>query len=93
MTVSASMYTGGVQLYRVVHCGTLLGLTMSHPGRGSDRSDLSPLWALGVGADPGRRRSKDEGGCGERGFSFTAPLWRSRDHCWPSCGCMAPPNL
>ena len=88
-----NVYTGGVQLYRFVHCGTLLGLTMSHPGRGSDRSDPSPPWSLGVGADPGWRRSKDEGGCGERGFSFTTPLYWSRDQHWPPCGCMAPPNL
>ena len=55
-----NVYTGGVQLYRFVHCGTLLDLTMSHFGRGSDRSDPSPPWSLAVGADLGWRRSKEE---------------------------------
>ena len=55
-----NVYTGGVQLYRFVHCGTLLGLTMSHPGRGSDRSDPLPPWSLAVRADLGWRRLKEE---------------------------------
>ena len=55
-----NVYTGSVQCVQVVHGGTLLGLTMSHPGRGSDRSDPLPPWSLAVGADLGWRRSKEE---------------------------------
>ena len=55
-----NVYTGGVQLYRFVHCGALLGQTMSHPVTGSNRADPSPPWSLGAGADLGWRRSEEQ---------------------------------